>query len=660
MDGKLAVAVLFSIPWMVFVWSPAAAGEEVPQIGISASPPEITIHEGDCPEGNFDIRINNSGDQSVKLKLAGDRLPANWSLRFSMNGSPVDSIVVGPRASTNFTAEAFAPWLTPAGPYALSCNISDDRGHSWELPLAVNVRQIYDIDIYCSYYVGDEVEHIGLWKKPGIPGGTVEFKFILGNRGNGPDNVSFYCGRPPPGFGCAFYHNGSLFNDLDELVIAAYQRENMTLRVTVPAGRADGDVEIFVFATSKCGLMDQMKFVVQIGQNPANVDLDVGPFTDEAGDPVGGALVSLSNAGGRWSNLSGGTGVAVIAVHPSCLDTDVTVTATHPQYEDVEFPGTVGLSDLSPTGGVYPVFIKRPRILVGPIIGSDGKPVGNASIGLSDGVRTFSGATNADGMAGIYIPKGLLGKPVHLTIGCNGFADGIADGNVSAEGGFKPAGGAYPVLEKTVPAGPANGHTPLASVPVLWIGFGAGLLIVGGLLAGTEVGKMGLFSFIMPLYSRVNKDKVLDNFSRGTVYGHVVEHPGINFTELKGLSNIASGTLTYHLKVLEGEGLIVAHNRGTRRIFFATSINASTRDLVLNKSEQMVFSMISANPGISQAGIAEEADLSESTIHRIVGSLELKGLVSVEKGGRNRCFVRTGPTGTEAAVAAPPIFPAKM
>jgi predicted transcriptional regulator len=645
MDRNLPLVVLFSVAAMTLAWSPVSAEEPVPQIEISATPQEITIYVGMDPGDRFDININNTGNESVMLKLAGAQVPVNWTLRFLQNGTQIDSIEVGPRASVNFTAEVAASYRALAGPYTLYANFSDDHGHSWELPLIVHVRQIYDFDIWAD-----------LVEKPGLPGRTVEFKFFIKNRGNGVDRIELTNSRLPAGFSLSFVHNGTEVREID---LPLFPQGNVTARVAIPPAYAGGDIEILITGTSKCSLTDQHRIVIRSNQFPANADLSIGPFKDEAGDPVGGALVALSNAGGRWSNLTGSAGTANITAHASCLDTDVVINATHPQYEDLEFRGTVGLSDFKPDGGIYPVFIKRPRIVVGPFIGNDGKPMENASLQLSDGVRTFSGATDRAGMAGIYIPKGMLGKPVHLTIGCMGYVDGIVDGNVSAEGKFEPAGGSYPVLEKTVRPRPTAAGAAPAATPALWIGLGSGLLIIAGLIGGTEVGKVGFFSFIMPLYSRVNKDKVLDNFSRGMIYGHVVEHPGINFTELKGLSNIANGTLTYHLKVLEGEGMIVAHNRGIHRIFFPSSIQASTRDLALNKSEQMVLSMIRASPGISQAGLAGDADLSEATIHRIIASLELKGLVSVEKGVRNRCFVRTAPAGSEAPVAVPPVFPAE-
>lgn len=643
MNRKLILAVLVSLTATALMCGPGAAQEPKTQLEVRANPQEISVYPGEI--GGFDISINNSDNESVALKLAGAQLPSDWTLRFSINGSPTDSIEVGPLASVNFTAEAMACETALAGTYTLVCNMSDNRSHSWEQPLVVHVLQTHDFSLSSA-----------LAKKLGIPGGTVEFRFNVANRGNGPDRISFDTDRLPVGFGVAFYHNGTSVDGID---LAANQHENITMRVTIPAGFTEGYEEIDVFGTSESGLTDTIKFTITSNQSPLNVELRVGPLRDEAGSPVGGALVALSDAGGRWSNVTDNTGMAIITAHSSCLDTDVMVTATHNEFEDLEFPGTVGLSDFTPSGGVYPPFKKRPQVMVGPILGNDGKLVAGARLELSDGVHTYSGLTDEAGRGGIYIPKALLGKPVHLTIGCKGFVDRAVEGNVSLDGKFVPEGGSYPPLVKRTSPTPANGRTNPVPEVALWTGFGFGLLIIAGIIGGTEVGKVGFFSFIMPLYSRVNKDKVLDNFSRGIIYGHVVEHPGINFTELKGLSNIANGTLTYHLKVLEGEGMIVAHNRGTHRIFFPSSLKVSTRDLVLNKSEQMVYSMIRASPGIAQAKLAEEANLSEATIHRIVTSLENKSIVMVEKGVRNRCFVKEEPASREEAVPVPSIFAAE-
>ncbi|TLZ69938.1 MAG: hypothetical protein E6K10_09400 [Methanobacteriota archaeon] len=89
-------------------------------------------------------------------------------------------------------------------------------------------------------------------------------------------------------------------------------------------------------------------------------------------------------------------------------------------------------------------------------------------------------------------------------------------------------------------------------------------------IAGTERGKMAFLSWlVLPLYTRMKKEEVLDQFTRGQIYGYIVVHPGDSYVDVKRNLQLNNGTLTHHLNVLERDGLIRSKNVGTRKLFFA-------------------------------------------------------------------------------------------
>jgi predicted transcriptional regulator len=125
------------------------------------------------------------------------------------------------------------------------------------------------------------------------------------------------------------------------------------------------------------------------------------------------------------------------------------------------------------------------------------------------------------------------------------------------------------------------------------------------------------------------------------IYGHILDNPGLNFSELKKLANLPNGTITYHLKTLERENMIKSYVQGTHRIFFSSKIKITSDFLKLTEVQRLVFNIIKANPGISQVQVAKKAGIGKSGISKIIHILIVKGLVSVERGQRSRCFVNS-------------------
>ena len=73
-----------------------------------------------------------------------------------------------------------------------------------------------------------------------------------------------------------------------------------------------------------------------------------------------------------------------------------------------------------------------------------------------------------------------------------------------------------------------------------------------------------------PLYSKLEKDDILDQPKRQEIFSHIVNRPGSNLTKLHQDLPIGYGTLVHHLKVLEREKHIRSKKEMGRKIFFPT------------------------------------------------------------------------------------------
>ena len=216
------------------------------------------------------------------------------------------------------------------------------------------------------------------------------------------------------------------------------------------------------------------------------------------------------------------------------------------------------------------------------------------------------------------------------------------------------------VIKKTDPSQPVPGDTPgtpgsNSALPLPpWTGSGylpAGVAAaaIGGaalFFAGTELGLGLLFPIIIFLYSKVGREKVLDNFTRGEIRGYIVANPGDHYTSIKQALHLKNGTLAFHLKKLEKEGMVKSQVDGIYRRYYPADMKVPEPDGgSLTEVQKIVLAKVSETPGISQKDIAGLLNVSTSTIAYHIESLIKKGRVRQEKSGIR---VRYFPTGLEA------------
>ena len=160
----------------------------------------------------------------------------------------------------------------------------------------------------------------------------------------------------------------------------------------------------------------------------------------------------------------------------------------------------------------------------------------------------------------------------------------------------------------------------------------------------TESGKYYFFKYIFflaPLFTKLHKDELLDNFQRGRIYGYIEENPGTHYNEIKKKLEVKNGTLSHHLHILEKMGMIKSRKEGIRyRAFYSTGVKFPEEEKFrLTDLQIHIINLIKANPGITQKIIAQNTNLKKQTINYNVKMLEKIGKIKIVKRGRNtNCY----------------------
>jgi DNA-binding MarR family transcriptional regulator len=162
---------------------------------------------------------------------------------------------------------------------------------------------------------------------------------------------------------------------------------------------------------------------------------------------------------------------------------------------------------------------------------------------------------------------------------------------------------------------------------------GIGLVGTYGILS-TEFGKYKFFSLLMiPLYSRIKKEKTLDNYLRGQIHGYILAKPGCHYNQIKQTLNLNNGTLAYHLRKLEKEEFIKSVRDGMYKRFYPAGLKLPKKKIRLSSMQRQILGLIAERPGISQKEIADEVGISAPAVIYHIGVLVGARLVKKEKKG---------------------------
>jgi predicted transcriptional regulator len=171
----------------------------------------------------------------------------------------------------------------------------------------------------------------------------------------------------------------------------------------------------------------------------------------------------------------------------------------------------------------------------------------------------------------------------------------------------------------------------------------AGTVGIFTLIGSTEIGKYKFLTLALPLYTKLNKEEILDHYTRGKIHGYIMANPGDHYNSIKKALDISNGSFAYHLHVLEREGVIKSRRDGIYKRFYPSEMRLSSNGSQLKEIQRLIIERINESPGMSQTDIASSLGVASSTIHYHVQGLISADLVEARRMGRSvRYFPNDG------------------
>lgn len=141
------------------------------------------------------------------------------------------------------------------------------------------------------------------------------------------------------------------------------------------------------------------------------------------------------------------------------------------------------------------------------------------------------------------------------------------------------------------------------------------------------------------MYALRDERSVFTSNTRHLVYLRVAENPGASIQDIANMLGISHPTAAYHLKILQGNGLVVAMRDGNRTRFFKRSESLTgeqQRLVVANRGAQTrrILEVVKANPMIHRKELARLLSMPRTTVNWHVDRLIARGLLAERRAGR--------------------------
>ncbi len=147
------------------------------------------------------------------------------------------------------------------------------------------------------------------------------------------------------------------------------------------------------------------------------------------------------------------------------------------------------------------------------------------------------------------------------------------------------------------------------------------------------------------LFSRQTGREVLQSPVRAQIYAVVAHEPGITFTKLRQVMELATSTLRYHLAILRRENLIRVTRRSRILHYHDAGVRADgqaqAREYLFGRGRSSLASAILRHPGANQQAVSRLAGLPASRVSVYTRELAEAGLVRSERVGRYRTYYPT-------------------
>jgi len=127
---------------------------------------------------------------------------------------------------------------------------------------------------------------------------------------------------------------------------------------------------------------------------------------------------------------------------------------------------------------------------------------------------------------------------------------------------------------------------------------------------------------------------------RRDLYTVLCENPGAYLLELVDMLESPLGTLTWHLRILEREGLVKSIKFAGKRLYYPRMLRSGQAEMAYSTlrsdTARKIFACIVNNPGCHQEKMAATLGVHHDTIRWHVSRMEQVGLLRIEKDGRKK------------------------
>lgn len=174
------------------------------------------------------------------------------------------------------------------------------------------------------------------------------------------------------------------------------------------------------------------------------------------------------------------------------------------------------------------------------------------------------------------------------------------------------------------------------------VGAAVGLATVGAAAyAAFRWRYLGL-GFVMPLYSRLTQDDLLENDTRSHLLDLISEEPGLSMQQLADQTDAGWGTTVYHLQRLEQAGFIKSRKQGHHRRFYTVGEvgqeEVEALGMLRNDTPRKIARYLVQDPGCNQKAICEALDISPSLAHKYLKRMEEQQLLTSEREWRSKHY----------------------
>ncbi|MCK4613237.1 MAG: winged helix-turn-helix transcriptional regulator, partial [Thermoplasmata archaeon] len=136
----------------------------------------------------------------------------------------------------------------------------------------------------------------------------------------------------------------------------------------------------------------------------------------------------------------------------------------------------------------------------------------------------------------------------------------------------------------------------------------------------------------VPLYMRMSKKDILEQYTRGEILGYIKQNPGESYNNIKRDLGMSNGKLAYHLSVLEKGRFIKSVADGMYRRYYPRKSKVIPYGRITSVQEE-ILRRIEETPGILQKDLSRLVGLSTATVNYHIRRLTAKGLIVSKRTG---------------------------